>query len=429
MVDIKLKKVKLETHNIKKQFIKNLSVLLGTRSLQIIINIYISILNCRLLSQTDFGKYGISISLANILLIPLVFGTNTTLLKVIPDTEKDKQGILAGTVSICNLGLCLLVTLLCLSISSLITLLLNISTTCWYLTILLAIIINWYMIIETFLKSQQHFLSIGVGKVVSSLFLLGLYILEIKFFNSYSLNMFLINNLIAQIVLILCVFWKVDSFRFRFDRNIAKKVFKIGFVYMLSWLLSTLLYNIDLYVLEVIVGKTNSAAAGIYQAYQVNIRNYFSIFYYDIIAAVLLPTIFNNRIDKKTIYKRTFKMLPVIGIVLFIGTCAVSYLLLAAYGGKYGFNASYIIMVSLGIAFQGIFFLMNSLLVLEGMNGAKLSLKVLGKPYLLLVAIIVVLTMQFGILGAFLSFVVNQLILMIYVLIIFRKKIKLEVKT
>jgi O-antigen/teichoic acid export membrane protein len=422
MDDLRVKEEIPGRYSIQKNFFRNFGILFGSRSLGILISIYISILNARLLSKSDFGRYGISISLANIILIPLVFGTNTALLKIIPDTEQSKRGTLAGTVSICNMGLCLIVSLVCLAITPLMTSLLNISSLCWYATILLAVLTNWYMVIETFLKSQQDYFLIGCGKVVSSLCLLGMYIYTIETSTAYSLNLFLIFNLIAQTVLILCVFWRVEGYRLKFDRSLAEKVFKIGFIYMLGWLLSTTLYNIDLYILEVIVGRTDSGAAGSYQAYQVNIRNYFSIFYYDIFAAVLLPTIFHYKIDKEKIYRRIFQLLPLIGMVLFIGTCAVCYILLAAYGGNYGFNLTYITMVALGIAFQGIFFLVNSLLVLEGMDGAKLSLKVFGIPCPLLVAVIVFLTLKYGIFGTFLSFAINQFILMVVALAMIGQK-------
>ena len=88
-------------------------------------------------------------------------------------------------------------------------------------------------------------------------------------------------------------------------------------------------------------------------------------------------------------------------------------MLLFAYGEQYPIIWSYILLEAAGIAFQGLYYFFNSLLVLEGETGAKTSFVVLGKSFAVLLVITFVGTKLFGLMGGFVSFTVNQAILLV----------------
>lgn len=391
------------------QFIKNFSVLFGCRSIGIVICLFTSILNGRTLTVEEMGQFNLIVSLSNVLVIPIVFGVNTSLLKILPETSVAKRKKMVGTVFTCNMLLCLgLVVVGWLGVP-IVCHLLKITEYSWWLAITFAIVCNGCIVIETFLKTEEKFFCIGIAKVTGSLFLLGAYGVSLFYLHKANFYLFIIFNILSQVVILLITFLKLGHYKVVWDKEVASTIYKISFVYMLSWLLSTSLYHMDLYILSYF---TNAYDVGIYSVYQVNIRNYFSIFYHDIFAAVFLPTIINRKVSKQWLYKQVFKWLPLIFLVLGLGTSVVVILLILAYGNQYAIVPIYVFFIAMGISFQGIYFLLNSLLVIDGMEGAKLALDVLAKPYLFLILIIIILTKYFGIIGTFISFMINQSILM-----------------
>lgn len=413
MFSFKLEKSLIKGNSSIRTFLRQLSILFGCRSIGIIIGIFITLLNGRVLTVEDMGQFNLAINLSNVLVIPLVFGTNTSVLKILPETRENQKGTVIGTVFLCNGLMCILGGILFCSFSFWGSGLLKISSMSWYLAVIIAIASNLCIVTETFLKHQQDFKNIGLGKLISSIVLLLAYLIGVYYLKLVDVKLFLVFNVISQLILFLILVVKVDFHQIHFSLKVAKDIYSLSVLYMLSWLLSTFLYNADIYILAYL---SDHYEVGVYSAYQVNVRNYFSIFYHDVFAAVFLPTILSMKIKKDEIYRNVNKWIPAIFGIIVMGTAAVCSLFIISYGKQYELNFLYVALVALGIGFQSIFFLINSILVIEGMEGAKLSLAIMSKPFPFLVANIFLLTYLFGKIGTLIAFPVNQLILVILLL-------------
>ena len=138
----------------------------------------------------------------------------------------------------------------------------------------------------------------------------------------------------------------------------------------------------------------------------------------------MLPILINRGIDSKRLARTVTKFLPVVFLVLAAGTSVLLLLLLFAFGKKYPVVWIYVALEAAGIAFQGIYYFFNSLLVTEGHVGAKTSFTILAKPFLFLIATIYVCTRFFGITGTFVSFTINQAILAFLLLLRYRRTMR-----
>ena len=390
-------------------FLKNFFLLFAFRGVGILTTATVNIIAGRNLSVEMWGQFNTIFSLSNFLVIPLIMGVNNSLLKILPESSPEKREEITGTVVIGNIALCLLFSIIGFLLTPAACMLFrNITPTSWHLAICFAVATNACIVTETFLKINEKFSRLGIARMTGGIVLLTSTIIFISFSENFSSNIFVMLNIMSQFLIFLISVFRRKRVKIAFHWSAVRAIFKVSAMYMLSWRLGTGLNYADVFIISAL---RNSYEIGIFNGYQVNVRGYFSAFYYDIFAAVLLPTLINHGGDLKKLVKTVIKFLPVVFAVLSGGTIVVILGLLFAYGSKYPVVWSYILLEAAGIAFQGIYYFFSSLLVTEGQEGARASLEFMGKPFLLLIAIILFFTWNFGLLGTFISFTVNQGIL------------------
>ena len=164
-------------------FVKNLFVLFCFRGIGILSNVLASIFSGRELSVADNGQLGLVISIGNVLVIPLVMGVNTWLLKVLPEQSEEERQETRETVWTINVLLCLAISLLCWIASPLVCSAIHISAKSWFLGIGLSVATNACIISETFLKSEEKFFHIGIAKTIGGIVLLGATVVSIFLFH------------------------------------------------------------------------------------------------------------------------------------------------------------------------------------------------------------------------------------------------------
>ena len=399
-------------------FIKNFCMLFVFRGFGVLANLVVTILAGRSLSVELMSEYNLVFSLSNLLVIPLVMGVNSSLLKILPETSAEERKDLLGTVVIGNITLCLSCCLIGYLVTPVICRLPNLTPGSWFLAIALAIATNGCILADTILKADERFLRLGVAKIAGSVFLLGSYMLCILGFRNGNLYKYVAFNVIGQLIVLLFSVYKIGAIRMRFRTDIAGKILSTSIMYMLSWFLITALNSADIYIIS---GMRSKYDSGIFSMYQAGIRNYFSIFYNDIFATVMLPILINRGVDSKRLARTVTRFLPAIFLVLGIGTSVLLLFLLYAYGEKYPVVWIYVGLEAAGIAFQGIYYFFNSLLVTEGHVGAKTSFVILAKPFVFFLATIFVCTKLFGITGTFISFTLNQAVLAFLLVLRYRR--------
>ena len=140
----------------------------------------------------------------------------------------------------------------------------------------------------------------------------------------------------------------------------------------------------------------------------------------------MLPTLINHGVNIRRLVGNVFKFMPVILAIVGGGTAILLVALLYAYGEQYPIIWSYILLEAAGIAFQGIYYFFNSLLVMEGEVGARTSFGILGKPYIFLLLISFICTKLFGLTGGFVSFTANQAILAVLLILRYRRTLRIS---
>ncbi|SHH43747.1 Membrane protein involved in the export of O-antigen and teichoic acid [Butyrivibrio fibrisolvens DSM 3071] len=403
-------------------FVKNFLLLFAFRGISVLTNLVVTILAGRTLTVELMGEYNLVFTLANILVIPLIMGVNNTLLKVLPESSDDEKKEILGTVIIGNFMLCLGLSVIGYIITPIVCRFPNLTPESWYLAIALAIATNSCILADTILKVDEKFFRLGIAKIAGSIFMMAGYLVSILAFNKISIYVYIICNVLGQVLALLVSVYKLGAVKFIFRRDIAKDIFKIGVFYMFSWLLTTGLNTADICIISALRPEYES---GIFSSYQSNIRIYFSVFYNDIFAAVMLPTLINHGVDIRRLVGNVFKFMPVILLILGAGTATLLVALLYAYGEQYPIIWGYIILEAAGIAFQGIYYFFSSLLVMEGETGARTSFEILGKPYVFLLLISFVCTKLFGLTGGFISFTANQAILAVLLVIRYRRTLRI----
>lgn len=404
-------------------FVKNFLLLFAFRGISLLTNLVVTILAGRTLTVELMGEYNLVFSLSNILVIPLIMGVNNTLLKILPESSADDKKEILGTVIIGNFSLCLGLSVIGYMVTPIICRFPNLTPNSWFLAIALAIATNSCILADTILKVDEKFFRLGIAKTVGSIFMLAGYIFSIILFHRISIYVYITCNVLGQVVVLLVSIYKLGAVKFVFRKDVAKDIFRIGAFYMLSWFLTTGLNTADICIISALRPEYES---GIFSSYQANIRIYFSVFYNDIFAAVMLPTLINHGVNIKRLVGNVFKFMPHILLVLGGGTATLLVALLMAYGEQYPIIWGYILLEAAGIAFQGIYYFFNSLLVIEGETGARTSFGILGKPFIFLLLISYVCTRLFGLTGGFVSFTVNQAILAVLLVLRYRRTLRIS---
>ena len=394
--------------NFLQSFLKNFSLLFVLRAVSILLLAGIAILGGRYLSVEDFGKYNIINNLSNLLVIPIIFGMNTTLLKILPSASPSEKSTILGTVFISNLALTLLFTLVFLGITPICTAYFHLTFFQWIVVILLVILLNITLLAESILKSREKFFALGLAKILNASLIFVLFATAIFVNKNATLDKLLTYLLLGQALGTVLLVMSIGKIRFSFSMAEAKKMYRFNLVNMLSWFLTTFLINLDIYLLPFFVSEYE---LGIYSAYELTTKNYFNIFFYDILAAVLIPMLISSSFNPKKVYTKIIKILFLIFPVVTIGTMVVVILNLTLYGSQYALDTYYLILTALGIGGYSLYLLLSAVLIMDGYKGALLSFKVLIRSVPIFFGTILLLTYFFGIGGTMLSFFLDQLFL------------------
>ena len=159
-----------------RRLLLNFCFIFSARGICMVLAFINNVLLAHVLSVEDVGQFNLVINLSNIIIIPLVFGVNTSALRVLPDYNHEEQNRIAWNVIIISCSLCLIVSVIAILIQKPVTKLLRLDSSLWYLAIILAIFTGLYIITETFLKSRESFKYIGIIKLVSGILIFSFYL-------------------------------------------------------------------------------------------------------------------------------------------------------------------------------------------------------------------------------------------------------------
>jgi|GEM_PF-1406556 len=386
-------------------FFSRLSIVFVFRLLAAVLNLLGLTLAARYQGVTAIGGIVMVQNAAYFLIIPIVIGVPFSIIKYLPLASPAEAKRLIGSVWTWNLLLTAGFVLLYLLLASWFSGWTHLSPLQWTLSVTLGVALNFSTVLEAVLRAQTKFLLLGVGKMIGTAVFFVIVLLYGPKAQDFS---YFIGALIANFAIFAVIAWFGSGYRsFGFSWQLSKQLYSYGAINMVSGTLSMLLFSSDLFFVNYFC---SAYEVGVYSVYQVNVRNFFNLMFFEVFAVVFLPAI--AQMDKVRIYKTVRRLIPYL-LPLAVATNAVlCLLLLLMYGNGYPLHWLYVLIVSVSTGFHFIYWIFNSVFTIEGNKGALLNLTVLGLPLPLLLLATVGLTMQFGIVGTMLASLLTQLVLL-----------------
>ncbi|WP_426333806.1 oligosaccharide flippase family protein [Paenibacillus silvae] len=393
----------LNNRNIR-YFLGNLGIVFIFRMLSAVLNVVGLVMAARKLGVVALGDISMIQSIAYFLIIPMVFGIHISIIKYLPESDKEQERQIIGSAVICNGVLAGLFVVVFLKLSEAFSIIAHISETQWVLSIALAVVINFATISESILRAKNKFFLLSIGKLIgTSVFFV---IVLASYFRSDSFNFFILALIVNFIIFTLIAWIFSRDFKLSFSLKTAKHLYRYGGITMVSVSFSTILFSSDLFIVNYFC---SSYDVGMYSVYQVNVRNFFNLLFHEVFAIVFLPAI--ALLEKSKVYTRILSILTWLLPLAIVGNALLCITLILLYGKDYPLNWLYVAIVSISTGFHFIYWIFHSVFSVEGKRGALLCLITLGIPLPVLILISVLLTKFYGILGTMLATLVIQLVL------------------
>lgn len=392
------------------QFFSNLGIVFVFNGFSYLLLFIAQLVIAKYWGPEKYGEINLIGNITAFLFIPLSLGVNNAMYKYLPAVEERFHSRLMSTATIGSLLTIVFFGALFYSLYPVLFVKLKISNVVWGCTILYSITTTLTCVFESFLRGKKRFGTIGkVRLTASSLFFLAIvtivFIAKIVDIRSYYLlytvayGGFFVAYTAAKL--------RITLFDFSFDN--FKLIYRYGLLMMLTILLTALLYNSDMIILNYFV--LDSKDLGIYASYQGIIRLLFYVGFQEIFNVVFLPSIANK--DKKRLYLWIDKLaVPIVGLVMLSSALFITFTILLL-GTQYILNPVYVFLSSLGISLYTLFQVHYSVVSMEGEGGAlsALSCILLVLPIALILQIILIRT--YLIPGAMVASVITNALLVI----------------
>ncbi|MCD1258462.1 oligosaccharide flippase family protein [Paenibacillus athensensis] len=386
-------------------FFSRLSIVFIFRLLSAALNLLGLTLAARYQGVTALGDIVTVQNAAYFLIIPIVIGVPFSIIKYLPLAAPADAKRLIGSVWTWNLlltaGFLLLYVLLAAWFSGWT----HLSPLKWGLSVSLAVALNFSTVLEAVLRAQNKFFLLSASKMIGTVVFFLIVLLYAPKADNFS---YFIGALVANFAIFAVIAWFGSGIRsFGFSWPMSRKLYGFGAINMVSGTLSMLLFSSDLFIVNYFCSAYD---VGVYSVYQINVRNFFNLMFFEVFAVVFLPAI--AHMDKIRIYKTVLRMIPWLLPLSVAANAVLCLLLLFMYGSGYTLHWTYVGFVSASTGFHFIYWVFNSVFTIEGRKGATLNLIVLGLPLPLLLLATVGLTMKFGITGTMLASLLTQLVLL-----------------
>lgn len=400
-------------HKFYRSFFSNLGIVFVFRFTTAVLSMVAIIFTVRNCGVIAMGNIGMVQNTANFLIIPIICGINSSIIKYLPLYEDKQNDEFIGTVLIWNTVLAIVLVTIYIIFKGIFCKITNLSTDLWIYSVILALTLNFATVFESVLRAKKSFFSLGTLKMISTIIFFAIVVVSV--FKTKNYYFYIFGFIIYQAIFAVLTIKKIGIKKSGFSIKISRIIYEYGAINMVSWVLSYILFSVDLFVIN---HYCSTYDVGIFSLYQTNVRNIFNILFYDIFLVVFLPTIAG--MDKVKIYKKIISIIPLLIPFAIITNFAIGIVLFFLYGHNYQFNLTYIILVSVSTAFHFIYLVFNSVFGMEGKKGALMCLTVLGIPMPLLIAANIVFIKFYGITGAMVCSLLTQLVL-IAVIILFIK--------
>lgn len=357
------------------KFIKNIGTIFFYNRIGAIFTMFVAIWTARILGPVEYGKIGMITYIANLLMHPVILGVNTAMYKFLPDSAASEKDELMSTALFGNIILVIVFSWLYYSAEGLAETYLRIQTPIWNMGIVATIVLNFYILSESFIRGQKQYLSIARARLAGNLFFFAAFVIILYYFRNVNIQGYFYPYCASQLLFVIIAMVKSGLCLRTFPLSwpTFKKIYQFGFWNMANSLMIIILFSSDLFLINYF---SPGEAVGVYNLYQGFAKGLFSVLFYEVFTVVFLPTI--AHMDKYKLYRMFQRFVPMI-LPVIIGTVSCLIGIVVWLSGKeYGFNWIYILLVASGIGFYSVYQINNAIFTMEGNTGAKLSLIPLG---------------------------------------------------
>ncbi len=314
----------------------------------------INILAGRLMGPDEYGKYNLLITLSQLIVIPILFGLDTSSIISISNSKDQKEKKLNITTS-------LYFVLFTISIAIAVAILtfpyiiknFPIGETFLAITIIYALITGLKTILESIIRGLQLFKTQFYGKTLEILIICSFFLYLFIYKNNHDF-VYYTASLTTGIIFILIYYSnKIVPHISKFNFDILKKQISLGRVLLIGTILGIGFNSID----KIIIAKIlNLTELGIYSAYftvSVNLIAQLTQMFIN----VFLPVA--SGINNNAIVKKIDKLYLISFIPILISLFGIIWLAISLFGDKYGINFGYIFSFSILATLQ-IYLTINS---------------------------------------------------------------------
>lgn len=385
---------------------KNIGTVFLYNRIGAIFPMLVTIWAARRLGPAEYGKIGIITNIANLLMLPVMLGVNSAMYKFIPDSAAGDDDELKATALAGNMISTACFSMLYFSIGGWAESYLRIPGRIWNMGIAATIVLDLYILSESFIRGRQQFLTIARARFAGNLLFLLMFLIFAHGSGNIRISDYFYALFASQLLFVAIALLKSGFRSFPLSWPVFKKIYQYGFWNMANSLLIIILYSSDLFIINYFFP---GEAVGVYNVYQGFAKGIFSVLFYEVFAVVFLPTI--AHMDKYNLYRMFRRFIPwVLPLITGAAACFIG-VVVWLFGKEYGFNWLYIGLVASGIGFYSIFQIDNAIFTMEGSSGAKLCLIPLGITLPVSLIIQYFFTKNYGITGTMVAVTLTNLFL------------------
>ncbi len=421
--ELKLKLIKLveyihlkffghEMSDTMRNFLRSLSIVSIGMIISSVAMFVVYIIGARMIGSIEFGKFQLIYTMAQFIMIPMLFGLNTASVKYIAEEKVCvKRKEYAGN-SLLLVSRSIILTYIVLFMGrNYFYSIFNINQQIFTLLILLSTVIVLYYFFRSLLQ--------GLDDIMTLSFLEGGYaiVVVVSFFvlyysngsNYFSLYWAFILGYVFFVIFFVYKYFATIQKNYHKNVQFRKKILKYGFFAILGSISGMLLSGID----KIMLGYyTDAKTVGVYSMYILASLVIFSQIFH-IFITVFFPQI-NTIQNKKNVVAKINKSVKIIFLLISLMSGIIIPVVLYFGGKDYPFRISYVIIFSIIAGLTGVYQLKMWVLNSIGIQGVKITVK--GTLFVGIINTILngMFIFRWGINGALMATVISSLLLYIY---------------
>jgi len=400
--------------DVMKNFLLNLSFMSVGMSLSAFLIFGVFLIAARIFGTAEYGKFQIIYTISQILIIPMLFGLNTSAVKYLAtkSIKNEKNIIKSNLILLFILSTAMSITLIFLS-KNIISSIFGVDIDLINKTLIFALFSATFFFIKSiiqglkmmrFLAKIEFLFSIVISIVFLILVLFGFSDFKVIYFSFLSgYGVFILFAIFKSIKISDLYFFK------KINWKVSKKIISYAKYAMLGSVSGTLLGNIDKIVIKEF---SDFANVGIYSIYLIASTMIFAQL------ANIFNTVFfvhaSASTNKKTIAFKLNKIIWILFVVSVLLACMILYVVLLIAGDEYPINIVYLLSFAINSGLIVISQIKMWFLNTEGLRGVKKTVQGTLFVGMLNFVLNLLFIPTYGIYGAILPTIFSNVVLYIF---------------